>query len=157
MARTNDADARNPREGSAEEVVERFFATLEALDFDGFVELWAEDGVQEMPFAPKNFPSRLEGKEDVRRQYGGMPQAYARMVFPDLAIRPMADPEWATAEYRGEIDLAEGGSYNNRYVGIFRVVDGKIALFKEYFNPQVLVDSFGGEEGLARTFSLPRE
>lgn len=60
------------------------------------------------------------------------------------------------AEYRGEIDLKGGGSYNNDYVGVFRVVDGKIALFKEYFNPQILVDSFGGEEGLARTFNLPR-
>lgn len=137
------------------EVVERFFAALEALDVDSFVELWAEDGVQEMPFAPKNFPNRLVGKADVRRQYGGMPEAYARMEFPGRRVRAMADPEWVVAEYRGEIDLEGGGSYNNDYVGIFRVVDGRITLFKEYFNPQILLDSFGGEEGLARTFSLP--
>src|SRR5919112_2851007 len=76
-------------------VVEEFFARLETIDVEGFVELWAEDGVQEMPFAPEGFPSRLNGKEDVRRQYGGMPQAYTRMKFPGRAIRPMLDPEWS--------------------------------------------------------------
>jgi hypothetical protein len=33
--------------------VGEFFARLEAMDIDGFVGLWAEDGVQEMPFARK--------------------------------------------------------------------------------------------------------
>lgn len=142
--------------GENMQVVERFFTALEALNIDGFVELWAEDGVQEMPFAPKSFPNRLEGKAAVRRQYGGMPEAYAKMTFPGRRVRAMAAPEWVVAEYRGEIDLKGGGSYNNDYVGVFQVVDGKIALFKEYFNPQILVDSFGGGEGLAKTFSLPR-
>ena len=79
------------------------------------------------------------------------------MEFPGRRVRPMADPEWVVAEYRGEIDLKGGGSYNNDYVGVFRVVDGRIVLFKEYFNPRVLLDSFGGEEGLAKTFSLPQD
>ena len=127
------------------------------MDVDGFVELWAEDGAQEMPFAPEGFPKRLEGKEDIRRQYGGMPEAYATMEFPGRALRPMIDPEWVVAEYRGEIDRADGGTYNNDYVGLFRVVDGKIALFKEYFNPEILVEAFGGRETLARTFNLSRE
>jgi len=135
------------------DAVRRFFAALEAIDIDAFVELWTDDGVQEMPFAPEGFPRRLDGKEAVRRQYGGMPQAYARMAFPDLTIRPMLDPEWAVAEYRGEIDLAGGGSYNNRYCGIFHVRHGRIAHFTEYFDPVVLSRAFGGD-ALARTFSI---
>lgn len=151
-----EKDASTLRERNVA-VVEEFFARLEAIDVDGFVELWAEDGVQEMPFAPEGFPSRLNGREDVRRQYGRMPEAYTRMVFPDRTISPMLDPEWVVAEYRGEIERVDGGSYNNGYMGVFRIVNGKITLFKEYFDPNILVESFGGQEGLARTFSLPEE
>ena len=150
-------DERNTGEGTHQrnaELVERFYALLEAMEMDEWLYLWAEDGVQEMPFAPRNFPGRLEGKEAVKRQYSGMPEAYSRMVFPGLTIRPMADPEWIMAEYRGEIDLIGGGSYNNRYCGVFHIRDGRIALFREYFDPIVLTESFGGEEALAQTFSL---
>ena len=59
------------------------------------------------------------------------------------------------AEYRGEIDLDSGGTYNNRYIGIFRIVDGKVVHFTEYFNPFVLAEAFGGGEALKRTFNLP--
>ena len=138
-------------------IVEEFFARLEEIAVEGFVELWAEDGVQEMPFAPEGFPSRLEGKEAVRRQYGGMPQAYTRMKFPGRTLRPMLDPEWVVAEYRGEIDLSSGGAYNNCYVGIFRGVDGKVVRFTEYFDPRILAESFGGEGTLRQTFSLEEE
>lgn len=139
-------------------IVREFFARLEAMDVDGFVGLWADDGVQEMPFAPEGFPKKLEGKEAIRRQYGGLPDAYTRMAFPDPAIYPMLEPNLVVAEYRGEIELKTGGAYNNRYVGIFRLAaDGKVSRYAEYFDPIVLTRSFGGGEDLGQTFSLPKE
>jgi len=133
--------------------VEAFFVALEAIDVEAFVALWAEDGVQEMPFAPAGFPNRLEGRAAIRRQYGGMPAAYASMRFPGRVVRPLLAPEWAVAEYRGEISLTGGGRYDNRYVGIFHVRGGKLVRFVEYFDPGVLAAAFGAEN-LAKTFSL---
>ncbi len=139
-------------------IVREFFARLEAMDVDGFVGLWADDGVQEMPFAPEGFPKKLEGKAAIRRQYGGLPDAYSRMAFPDPAIYPMLDPNLVVAEYHGEIELKSGGTYNNRYVGIFHVNEsGKVSRYAEYFDPIVLTRSFGGGEDLGQTFSLPEE
>jgi len=58
----------------------------------------------------------------------------------------------AVLEYRGEIELAGGGRYDNRYVGVFEVRDGQIVRFSEYFDPVVLRDAFG--DAVTDTFSL---
>lgn len=122
--------------------VERFFSTLEAMDVDAFLELWAPDGVQEMPFAPEGFPERLEGREAIATQYGGLPTAYGAMRF-ERTLRPLADPEYVLVQYRGRIELNGGGRYDNDYCGLFRVVDDRIVRFTEYFDPVVLNEAFG--------------
>jgi len=135
------------------EVVERFFAALEAMDVGAFVALWHDDGVQEMPFAPPGFPRRLEGKEAIRRQYGGLPDAYVSMRFP-RRLRAAGDG-LVVAEYGGEIALRSGGRYDNTYVGLFEVRDGRLRRFVECFDPQVLADAFGGDA--ATTFGFEDE
>lgn len=136
---------------AAEQVVEQFFVALEKMDMERFFAVWAEEGRQEMPFAPEGFPRLLDGIEAVRRQYGGLPNAYTGMRFP-RTLRPLAEEGWVFAEYQGQIDLKTGGTYNNDYCGLFHVVDGKIVLFREFFNPIILQDAFG--ERVADTFSL---
>ena len=72
--------------------VREFFAALEAMDIPRFLALWAEDGVQEMPFAPAGFPARLEGRAAIARQYGPLPAAYTGMAFPLRSLRATEDP-----------------------------------------------------------------
>lgn len=134
------------------QVVQTFYSLLEAKDIDSWIELWDAKGVQEMPFSPQGFPTRLEGKDAVYRQYSSLPKNYTSMKFPNLVIYPMLDPNLVLAEYRGEIQIAATGKqYNNRYIGLFRLRDGKIVLFKEYFNPTILTESFGS--GLGENFN----
>lgn len=58
----------------------------------------------------------------------------------------------AMTSQTGEIQIAATGKpYNNRYIGLFRLRDGKIVLFKEYFNPTILTESFGS--GLGENFN----
>lgn len=67
----------------------------------------------------------------------------------------MLDPNWVLAEYRGEIDvLATNRPYNNHYCGLFHLKEGRIILFREYYNPTVLTEAFGGASALAQGFSL---
>jgi len=138
---------------SGRRVVEAFFAALEAKDLDRFLAVWAEDGVQIMPFAPEGFPARLEGKEAIRNQYGSLPESYLSMRFPREIIATL-DPSQFVVRYASEIERKDGGRYDNTYVGFFTIQDGKLSEFTEYFNPLVLVESFGGFEALRRTFNL---
>ncbi len=134
------------------EVVEQFFAALEAMDMEAFFALWAEEGRQEMPFAPQGFPTVLDGKAAIRRQYSGLPDAYGKMLFPTLVIRPLVEEGWVLAEYRGEIEMLSGGTYHNRYCGLFLIEGGEIKLFREYFNPIILEEAFGS--ALQDTFNV---
>ena len=133
-------------------LVQEFFAALEALDVDRAVSLFADDAVQTMPFAPAGFPDRLEGRDAIARQYGGLPAAYRSMRFV-VNLYPMEDASMVVAEYQGAIELTAGGRYDNRYCGIFRVRDDRIASFTEYFDPVVLQRAFGGDQ-MTDTFSI---
>lgn len=138
-----------------QEIVKDFLALLEAKNINAWIELWADDGVQEMPYSPPGFPSRIEGKTAIHRHYNGLPAAYSRMTFPELTIYPMLDPDWLLAEYRGEIDIAATGrAYNNHYCALFHIFHGQIVLFKEYFNPTILSEAFGDTSSLEVTFNL---
>ena len=37
--------------------------------------------------------------------------------------------------------------YSNRYVGIFKVRDGRIAQWREYHNPERMIEAFGNPSG----------
>lgn len=125
------------------QVVERFFEKLESFDIEGFAENFAENGRQVMPFSPAGFPDSLEGRSAIYNQYKGMPQNFKSMKFVDRAIRETSEPGEFVATWRGEIELASGGRYDNTYIGLFQVRDGKLVQFTEYFDPIVLQDSFG--------------
>ena len=125
---------------------------LEALDIDAALTNFADDGVQEMPFAPEGFPSRLDGKDALYRQYSGLPDAYDSMQFEIRTAHALDDPQWAVLEYHGTIRQMNGESYDNDYIGVFQVIDDKIVLFREYFNPIVLQRAFG--DNLADTFGV---
>lgn len=132
-------------------VVEEFFASLEAMDVPRFLAVWTEDGVQEMPFSPPGFPRRLEGREAIANQYRSLPESYRGMRFP-REILAMEDPARFVVRYTGSIELKAGGRYDNSYVGLFTLRDGKVVEFVEYFDPIILRDAFG--EGLQRNFNV---
>jgi ketosteroid isomerase-like protein len=132
--------------------VREFFAALEAMDIPRFLRVWADDGVQEMPFAPGSFPRRLEGRAAIERQYGPLPAAFTSMRFPVRRIVPAHTPGLVLVEYDGSIVLKAGGQYDNRYVGIFQFDErGRLAHFTEYFDPLTLIRGFPGAAALARS------
>lgn len=122
-----------------------FFAALEAMDVPRFLNVWAEDGVQEMPYAPPGFPKRLDGKAAIEKQYAPLPAAYTGMKFPLSRLAATDDPNVTVAEYSGSIGLKSGGRYDNRYVGVFTFDDaGKLKHYSEYFDPFTLLSGFPG-------------
>lgn len=145
--------AKNPssylQRQQTEQAVRTFLTSLEAKDMEAFASVWAEDAVQDMPYAPEGFPRRVESRDNLIQHYEAWPEVSGEANFTDeLVFYPMADPTMVFAEWHGVVEIIPTGRiYDQRYGGLFRVVNGKIVLFREYFNPIVFVEAFGLNEG----------
>ena len=118
--------------------VDTFFDALENEDFDRLKVIFAEDARQLNPYVPAGFPTVLDGNEAIYNQYSGLPELFGNMSFPRTIIAT-EDPNLFFVTFRGEIDIKAGGRYENDYIGVFRLEDGKII---EYFNPIVMAKAF---------------
>jgi ketosteroid isomerase-like protein/dienelactone hydrolase len=125
--------------------IREFFAALEAMDIPRFLAVWADDGVQEMPYAPGAFARRLDGKAAIERQYGPLPAAFDGMKFTLHRLEATERPGTVFAEFQGSIALKNGGRYDNTYFGLFEFnSEGKLARYVEYFDPYTLINGFPG-------------
>ncbi|KAB8332166.1 nuclear transport factor 2 family protein [Scytonema tolypothrichoides VB-61278] len=134
-----------------EQTIRTYFELLSQKRMDEWLKLWADDGVQDMPYSPAGFPKRVEGKAAVAKHYSALPTSVGRMVFPDLRIYPTTDPNTFFVEFRGEIEvLATKKPYNNTYAGLFKFRDGKVVLFREYYDPIVFQEAWGNPSGFTQ-------
>lgn len=126
----------------AHQAVENFFTALERKDIHAFMQAWGPDGRQVMPLSPEGFPGLLADRNAIYNQYKGLPENYNSMQFP-RKLFATDRPDLVIAQYSGTIALKDGGEYNNNYAGLFRIANGKISEFTEYFDPQILASAFG--------------
>ena len=118
--------------------VKSFFKALESRDIDAVIELWHDDGVLEFPFAPDGAPKTATGKAHIKQVLGEDLADRSRVTFPHLDIQPMLNPESVVAEFTSDMEVASSEEiYANQYVAIAKVKDGRLLLFREYFNPLV--------------------
>ncbi|MEM7392659.1 MAG: nuclear transport factor 2 family protein, partial [Verrucomicrobiota bacterium] len=129
--------------------VRTFLLSLEEKNMEQFASVWADDAVQDMPYAPKGFPGRVIGKEHILKHYAAWPENAGKADFTSqLTFYPMMDPEMVFAEFEGQVDIIPTKrKYEQQYGGLFHVKNGKITLFREYFNPTPFVYAFGLDEG----------
>jgi len=111
-------------------------------DVDGFIELFAPDGVIELPFAGPGMPSRLAGQQAIRDFSRRM--AASPLRIDDLeatALYHTDDPEVVVIELatRGTV-TSTGRTFAGTSIQVFRIRDGKIVLFRDYFNAGGLQD-----------------
>ena len=124
--------------------VEALYAHLEDKDVPAFLALFAEDAVQDMPYAPPGFPKRVEGVAGIAELFAGFPDATESASFSILSIAPAGDPNRLVAEIDGVIAFKGAAEpYRQRYVAVFEFADGKIALFREYFDPLAFAEAPG--------------
>ncbi|NEW72960.1 nuclear transport factor 2 family protein [Streptomyces rhizosphaericus] len=110
-------------------------------NIDGWVGLWAEDGVMEFPFAPQGWPTRLEGKEAIVTYMRHYPDHVDVHDFPDLRIHQTTDPETTVVEMRGVGRLVETGRpFDMTYIAVVTVKDGRIASYRDYWNPLAVLE-----------------
>ena len=125
--------------------------------WDEWIELWAEDGTLEFPYAPPGRQSIYRGKAEILAY---MKAATGKMKIDSIGamrVHPLLDPHGMTVELaaRGSI-LATGKPYDQKYVFFFEVRNGKIVQYREYWNPLVSIDAHNGDRaGWTAGFGKP--
>jgi ketosteroid isomerase-like protein len=118
---------------TAREVAERF---LEVAAGDGLADLYAEDSVIEMPFAPPGIPGRFEGREGHRSRFELAATMIRRDRADNVVIHETADPEVVILEFDLHSTLiATGRPVVLSYVMVMRIRDGLIVHSRDYGNP----------------------
>ena len=114
-------------------------------DADGYADLFAPDGVIEMPFAGPGTPARLEGREAVREYSRHFVASLLRVDdFEVTELYQTQDPEVVIMEMRAKVTLTTTGrSLAATSIQILRIRDGQIVLFRDFANPRILEDVIG--------------
>ena len=137
--------APQPQAYSAREVFEQARRLSLTKDLDGFADLFALDGVHELPFAPPGIPRRLEGRETLREYFAaitGTPLKHTR--FENMTVYETADPGVIIAEYDAHGTVTSTGRhYQLRYVQVVEVREGRITLWRDYWDPLASAELLG--------------
>ena len=127
------------------QVLERRRELLLNQDTDGFVDLFAPDGAIELPFAGPDLPPRLDGQQAIRDFSSRAAASPLRIEdLETVALHHTSDPEVVIVELLSRVTLATTDrKLAVRSIQVFRIRDGKIVLFRDYFNPNGLADALG--------------
>lgn len=122
---------------SPREVVERLFRDLPVRDADKFVAHLAPDAVFEIPFTVDGVPTRLQGREEIRRhleqRWSGLTELQVHGIHP--VVYETTDPELVLVE--NEVDMSRPNTPRERVrtsVNVIRVRDGEVVLFRDYMD-----------------------
>jgi len=120
---------------------------LLAKRFDAWVDLWAEDGVMEFPFAPPGAPRRLAGKAAVSSYMSAYPDHIDLTAIPYVEVHRTDDPDVVVVEMRSEgRAVATGQPFEMSYVAVVTVKEGLITHYRDYWNPLTALEIAGGTD-----------
>jgi ketosteroid isomerase-like protein len=131
--------------------VEDLFSRLNARQFGTLGELLDDDAVFDVAYMPDNssFPNPVRGATAVQDLFEtGVASMFKPLDFEILETYLGENPDVIVVEYSSSgVAARTGRPYSNRYVGIFKVRDGRIAQWREYHNPERMVEAFGSPSG----------
>lgn len=138
----------------AREMLERVVPLLLSKDLNGFADLFAEDGVFELPFAPPGVPRHIQGREEIRAYLTAVDTPLVFKELRPVAIYEITEPEAIIAEYdaHGEVSTI-GRPFTVRYLWVLRVSGGEIVSWRDYWSPLELFELLGVLPDLASQLS----
>jgi uncharacterized protein len=119
---------------------------LLSRDADGFADLFAPDGVIEVPFmGPPGKPLRLAGREVIREYSRQVMASPLRLESLEMAeLYQTQDPEVVIVEMRTTGTLTTTGRpFAATSIQILRIREGQIVLFRDFADSRVLEDVIG--------------
>lgn len=111
---------------------------------DELVDMFADDAVMELPFAPGRMARAHEGKAAIAAFQQFAKDSFSAFSMSVDAIHETADPHLVIAEHRSTAVVAENGRpYCNHYVTFLTFDDdGRIVRWREFYDAGVVVRAF---------------
>ncbi len=135
---------------NAKEVLIKSLRLLENGDARGWCDLFADDGVLEFPYAPPGWNTRFEGRETIWSHMQLFPE-HLTVRFTDVSFYETADPDLCIGEFHGSGKaIKAGGKLEQDYISVLKVKDGKIVLYRDFWNPLRHLEALGGADAAAK-------
>lgn len=154
---TQDPDTER---AAIQQIVQSYLFLYSQQRWNEWIDLWAEDGVLEFPFAPAGRRQRYAGKSDILAYMKAVAVRMEGRIKVEgmeyFRMHPMHDPAQICLEMAVKGRVVETGApYLQKYISIVETKGGKIALYREYWNPLVSMDANGGRDAWAAAFGSP--
>lgn len=140
------------------ELLQSYQVLIMSKDWDNWIELWADNGVCEFPFAPEGHVRELVGKKEILDYMTGYPGEIEIGAVEKMTVHPMAQANIVSVELSvsGQV-VATGNPYNQSYVIFLEAEEGKIAQYREYWNPLVTMQAYGSMDAWLSHFGSAGE
>ena len=118
---------------------------LEGLaDGEDYFDLLADDVVFEYIISVPGYPRRVEGRQNVIDLYSGYGDFMTMHTADNLRIYRDREASVVVLEYEVHGQSARTGRpYDNRFVSIITVKDGKVTHWRDYLDPIAVFDAAG--------------
>ncbi len=121
------------------------------LSAESFVDMFDTDGVMEFPFAYGVLPRRIEGREALKNHLAMLANLISVDRMTEATVIESTDPETVVLEFEGSgTGIANGEPYEQRYVSIIRIRDGRIVHYKDYWNPLAALSAQHGARAVGK-------
>ena len=123
-------------------IIRELFAEMSKGNVDAYFNSLAEDGQFTIMGTTKysgTFHGRQAFIDRVLAPLGAQLDGALTLTIDNL----IAEGEYVVMQSRGASRTKAGGTYNNTYCHVFRVVNGKVQELVEYLDPAVITAAFG--------------
>jgi ketosteroid isomerase-like protein len=120
------------------QTLERFLSLHEPATFDEYLDMLHDECVFEAPFANVAGTVRVSGKANIIANSKGWLKTWKRATYVGITIRSTEEAGLFVVECGGDMVLPNGREYSNIYVCVARISEGKVILWREYYNPVVI-------------------
>jgi uncharacterized protein len=126
---------------SNKKLVQQYLSTAFEPDWWG---LFDEAVVMEFPYGPSlGMPDRFEGREAVTGYLKKMLQQLGTLKFRDIEVLGTEDPGLFVNEYKATLRTPRGTTYDQVYISKIRVKDGKVVMYREFWDPARVTQAVG--------------
>ena len=108
-----------------------------------YANLWTEDAMHEYPYAPAPYSKKLEGRDAITAYIANVTQSATNWSFTNFVFTTTSNPDIVFVEFEGSaLVTATGKKYQQIYIGCITLQGGKIARYREFWNPGWILDAF---------------
>lgn len=115
-------------------------------------DLFTEDIVFEFPYAPEGFPRRLDGLTALKGHLARLDPILELREFTLHTAHVSENAVVFEFSCKGE-GIATGLPYDQDYVSVVTLREGRISHYRDYWNPLVVLSALGGAQTAAKAYA----